>query len=94
MEKTMFALIYCYEGVEDSLPYTSIIAVSDDKDKLIEKMTECATDDSMEVDNEDEEWETDRNYSVWELHPDTIKLRHNKYIDLYASYEIREVEVL
>lgn len=94
MGKTMFALTYCYEGVEDSLPYASTIAVSEDKDKLIEKMTECATDDTMAVDNEDEEWETDRNYSVWELHPDIIKLRHNKYIDLYASYEIREVEVL
>jgi hypothetical protein len=94
MGKTMFALTYCYEGVEDSLPYSTTIAVSEDKDKLIEKMTECATDDTMAVDNEDEEWETDRNYSVWELHPDIIKLRHNKYIDLYASYEIREVEVL
>jgi hypothetical protein len=94
MKKTMFTLTYCYEGVEDSLPYASTIAVSEDKDKLIEKMTECATEDCMAVDNEDEEWDTDRNYSVYELYPHMIKLRHNKYTDLYASYEIREVEVL
>lgn len=94
MKKTMFTLTYCYEGVEDSLPYASTIAVSEDKDKLIEKMTECAAEDTMEADNEDEMWDTDHNYSVYELHPHMIKLRHNKYTDLYASYEIREVEVL
>ena len=36
MKKTMFTLTYCYEGVEDSLPYASTIAVSEDKDTLIE----------------------------------------------------------
>ena len=41
MKKTMFALTYCFEGVDDNCPYACTIAVSMDKEKLREKMMKC-----------------------------------------------------
>ena len=41
MNKKMFALTYCFEGVDDSYPYATTIAVSEDEEKLRKKMEEC-----------------------------------------------------
>ena len=94
MKKTMFALTYKYEGVEDSKPYAVTLAVSDSRDKLENYMNECVAEDCQEPLNEDEEWDTDHNYKEVERHYNGVLLQHRAYTDLYAGYEIREVDVL
>ena len=34
MNKTMYALVYCFEGVDENYPYASVIAVSKNIEKL------------------------------------------------------------
>lgn len=92
--KTMYALTYIYEGVEDSMPYAVTLAVSDSRDKLEDYMNECVEDDCRKPDNEDEEWETDHNFSEVYRHYDGVRLQHRAYTELYAGYEIRKVDVL
>ena len=40
MEKKMYSLTYCYEGVEDSKPFAATLAVSNDIEKLKNRMRE------------------------------------------------------
>lgn len=98
MEKKMFALTYCFEGVDDNAPYACTIAVSDDKEKLREEMMKCVEEDCTEPTDDDEddddEWNTDCNYMVYRDYGDEVILQHKKYINLDASYKIRSVEVL
>lgn len=94
MKKTTFALTYTYEGVEDSLPYATTLAVSDDREKIVAYMNKCVEEDCREPINEDYEWDTDHNYSVIERNNDEVKLKHRAYTDLYASYKIKEVDIL
>ena len=37
MKKTMYTLVYCFEGVDDNNPYACAIAVSEDIEKLRKK---------------------------------------------------------
>lgn len=37
MNKKMFALTYCFEGVDDSCPYATTIAVSEDEENSVRK---------------------------------------------------------
>ena len=37
-ENKMYALTYCYEGVDDNSPYAVTLAVSSDKQKLLDEM--------------------------------------------------------
>ena len=92
--KTMYALTYIYEGVEDSEPYAVTLAVSDSRDKLEEHMNECVADDCRKPLNEDEEYDTNYNYKEVYRHHNGVRLQHREYTDLYASYEISEVDVL
>ena len=93
MEKNMYALTYCYEGVDDSYPYASTIAVSDDIEKLKTKLAECVAEDT-EID-EDDEWRDDCNYNVTASYDGReAYLQHRKNINLYASYKIHHVNVL
>lgn len=62
MKKTMFALTYCFEGVDDNYPYACTIAVSMDIDKLREEMKKCVEEDCTEPTDEDDDWNTDCNY--------------------------------
>lgn len=99
MEKKMFALTFCYEGYDDCTPYACTIAVSEDKEKLIEKMNECVAEDTREPDGEDDEWDDDEwdddiNYNVYKNHKDAVYLQHRKITELYTSYKIHSVEVL
>ena len=97
MEKKMYSLTYCYEGVGDSTPFASTLAVSDDIEKLTKYMKECVAEDCREPESDDEEWDDDCNYSVWkefEGDESEVYLRHNADNNLYASYKIKQVKVL
>ena len=93
MEKKIYALTYCYEGVDDNQPYASTIAVSEDIEKLKTKLAECVAEDT-EVDKDDE-WRDDCNFKVTAAYNGhEVFLQHRKNINLYANYKIHFVEVL
>jgi 1-aminocyclopropane-1-carboxylate deaminase/D-cysteine desulfhydrase-like pyridoxal-dependent ACC family enzyme len=94
MNKTMYALTYCFEGVDDNYPYACTIAVSMDKEKLREKMMKCVEEDCTEPTDEDDDWNTDCNYQVYSKCGDDVMLQHKKYINLYTTYKIHSVEVV
>lgn len=94
MNKTMYALTYCYEGVDDNSPFACTIAVSTDKEKLREKMMKCVEEDCTEPTDEDDDWNTDCNYQVFKNYGDDVMLQHRKYINLYTTYKIHSVEVV
>ena len=94
MKKTMFALTYCFEGVDDNCPYACTIAVSMDKEKLREKMMKCVEEDCTEPTDEDDDWNTDCNYQVFKNYGDDVMLQHRKYINLYTTYKIHSVEAV
>jgi len=94
MKKTMYALTYCFDGVDDNYPYACTIAVSMDKDKLREKMMKCVEEDCTEPTDEDDDWNTDCNYQVFKNYGDDVMLQHRKYINLYTTYKIHSVEVV
>ena len=98
MEKKMYALTFIYEGVDDYLPFSSTIAVSEDRDKLITELERCVEEDCR-VMNEDELADADENwdnvnYEVYEKYDGQVILRHKENTDLYTEYTIREVRVL
>ena len=94
MNKTMYALTYCFEGVDDNYPYACTIAVSMDKEKLREKMMECVEEDCTEPTDEDDAWDTDCNYQIVSNYDSEVTLQHRKNINLYAKYRIQYVEVV
>lgn len=96
MNKTMYALTYCYEGVDDNTPYACTIAVSEDIEKLRAEMEKCIEEDTREPNEEDgeDEWQDDINYKVYKKYDDEVYLQHKKNINLYASYKIHHVKVL
>jgi hypothetical protein len=94
MKKTMFALTYCFEGVDDNYPYACTIAVSMDKEKLREKMKSCIEEDCTEPTDENDDWNTDCNYKVFKNFGDDVTLQHRKNINLYTTYKIHCVEVV
>ena len=94
MKKTMYALTYCFDGVDDNYPYACTIAVSMDKEKLREKMMKCVEEDCTEPIDEDDDWNTDCNYQVFKDYGDDVMLQHKKYINLYTTYKIHSVEVV
>lgn len=94
MEKTMYALTYCFEGVDDSLPYACTIAVAEDIEELKKEMRKCVEEDCTKPTCEEDEWNTDCNYSVWKECDREVSLQHNKNINLYATYRINSVKIL
>ena len=94
MNKSMYALTYCFDGVDDNYPYASTIAVSMDEEKLREKMMECVEEDCTEPIDEDNAWDTDCNYQIVSNYGSEVMLQHRKNINLYASYKIHIVEVV
>lgn len=90
----MFALTYCFDGVDDNYPYACTIAVSMDKEKLREKMMKCVEEDCTEPTDENDDWNTDCNYQVFKNYGDDVMLQHRKYINLYTTYKIHSVEVV
>lgn len=94
MNKKMFALTYCFEGVDDSYPYATTIAVSENEEKLRKKMEECVEEDCSEPTSEDDAWDTDYNYRIVRKCGSEVLLQHRKNINLYATYKIHSVEVV
>ena len=94
MNKTMYALTYCFEGVDDSYPYASTIAVSMDKEKLREKMMECVEEDCTEPTDEDDASDTDCNFQIVSNYGGEVTLQHRKNINLYAKYRIQHTEMI
>ena len=94
MEKKMYALTYCFEGVDDSLPYACTLVVSEDLEKLTQYMNNCVEEDCKYPTCEEDEWNTDCNYSVWKRYDREVSLQHNKNINLYATYKINSVKIL
>lgn len=92
----MFALTYCYEGVDDNTPYACTIAVSEDIEKLRTEMEKCIEEDTKGPNEEygESEWRDDINYQVFRKCGDCVVLQHKKNINLYASYKIHRVNVL
>lgn len=94
MKKTMYTLVYCFEGVDDNYPYASAIAVSEDKEKLREKMMECVEEDCTEPTDEDDAWDTDCNFQIVSNYGGEVTLQHRKNINLYAKYRIQYTEMI
>ena len=94
MKKTMYTLVYCFEGVDDNYPYASAIAVSEDKEKLREKMMECVEEDCTEPTDEDDAWDTDCNFQIVSNYGGEVTLQHRKNINLYATYKIHHTEII
>ena len=94
MKKTMYTLVYCFEGVDDNYPYASAIAVSEDKEKLREKMMECVEEDCTEPIDEGDAWDTDCNYQIVSNYGGEVTLQHRKNVNLYAKYRIQHTEMI
>ena len=94
MKKTMYTLVYCFEGVDDNYPYASAIAVSEDKEKLREKMMECVEEDCTEPIDEDNAWDTDCNFQIVSNYGGEVTLQHRKNVNLYAKYRIQHTEMI
>ena len=94
MKKTMYTLVYCFEGGDDNYPYASAIAVSEDKEKLREKMMECVEEDCTEPTDEDDAWDTDCNFQIVSNYGGEVTLQHRKNINLYAKYRIQYTEMI
>lgn len=89
-KKQIYALTYCYEGCDDNWPYALTLAVSDDRQKLVDKM-EKYVKDKIQVDEKDE-WDEDHNFIVYKKNIDKVTLQHRNRINLYVTYEIRLTE--
>ena len=95
MEKFMYALTFCYEGIEGStVPHASTLAVSDDKEKLIQRMEEFVEQDCAEPDCEEDDWDDTCNYTVYKRSNNEVTLQHNDDTDLFITYKVEQVEVL
>lgn len=93
MKKSIYALTFCYEGVDDNYPYAVTIAVSENFDTLRKEMEKCIKEDTQE--NEDDEWDDSCNFEVYQRIGDfQATLQHKARINLYTKYVIRNVNVL
>ena len=93
MEKTMYALTYCFEGTDQNAPYGATIAVSYDKDKLYEEMMRCVEEDCSTPADGDE-WDDSRNFEIDSKCDHFVTLVHKNINHLYAGYKITNVDVL
>lgn len=86
----MFALNYTNEGNNQSIPYSATIAVSENKEKLCEKLHECVIED---IDTDEDETNCNANWNIIEKYEDSAILE-NPHLEVYCKYFIQEVEVL
>ena len=101
--KQIYALTWCYEGVDDNTPSAQTLAVSDSKEKLIEEMQTFINMDCEEIKREDFEddeeyeeeiWNDDANYEVASESKTDVLLRHRMRTDLYTRYRIHSVKFI
>lgn len=101
--KQIYALTWCYEGVDDNTPSAQTIAVSDSKEKLIAEMeslvaleTEELRPGDFDTEEEFEEacWNDDENYEVVRRDETDILLQHRMITGLYVRYRIHPVKYI
>ena len=101
--KDMYALTWCYEGVDDNTPSAQTIAVSDSRDKLIAELKKWVDMDTVEIkpedydsqeDFEDDAWDDDRNFEVVREDDTDVLLQHRKQTNLYTRYRIQSVQFI
>lgn len=99
----MYGLSWRSDGYGDVLPQSATLAVSNDKEKLMEMMREYVTKDCKEVKREDYEsdweyeedmWSDNINFKVSEDYGEMIVLTHRMNTELYVRYEIVMIEVI
>ena len=90
--KKMHALTFCYEACDGNSPYAQTIAVSENRDALVEEMKKCIRKDT-ETD-EDDEWNEDCNYKVVFQDDSGATLQHSSRINLQTHYSIKPVDVI
>ena len=99
--KEMYALTWCYEGVDDNTPSAQTIAVSESKDKLIAELQKWVDLDTVEIKPEDYEdqdeyeedaWDDDRNFQVVRSESTDVLLQHRKQTNLYTRYRIQSTQ--
>lgn len=92
MEK-MYALTYCFEGCFSRNSFATTIAISNDKDKLIEKMNICIQEDCKPI-NEDDNVDELIGFKPYQFSECEVVLQHTIIDDLYVTYKISNVEQL
>ena len=92
MEKTMYALVYTYEGYYNSAPYSVAIAISNDIGVLRVEMQKCINSD-IEID-EDDDFNEEKNFNLISNWNDNERLQHKNTPKLYINYDIQVVDVL
>lgn len=88
----MYALVYTYEGYYNSAPYSVVIAVSNDENKLIKEMEKCINSD-IEID-EDDDFNEEKNFILIGNWNEIARLHHINTPELYIKYEIQVVDIL
>lgn len=96
MEKTMYALNYCFEGSDQTAPYGATLAVSYDMEKLQEEMMRCVEEDCLPSGDGDDfdGCDDSRNFEVYSKCDIMVRLTHKFIPFLNASYRITNVDVL
>lgn len=92
MEKTMYALVYTYEGYYNGTPYSVVIAISNDIGVLRVEMEKCINSD-IEID-EDDDFNEEKNFNLISNWNDSARLQHRNTPELCVKYEIQVVDVL
>jgi phage terminase large subunit len=102
MDNFMYGLSWRSDGYGDVLPKSATLAVSNDKEKLMEMMREYVTKDCKEVKREDYEsdleyeedmWSDNTNFELTANYGEMIVLTHRKNT-LNVIYEIVMIEVI
>lgn len=88
----MYALTFCYEGVDDNAPFATTIAVSESVQRLREEMAKCVESDTQI--NEEDEWDDTCNFIVNMNYGDVVTLQHRERNNLYTSYRIHKVDIV
>ena len=86
----MYALTFCYEANNGNEPYAATLAVSNDLEKIKEKLQECVKED-CEI-NEEDEFDDNKNYVVYLDETERVGLQHKTIEDLYTMYYISLVQ--
>ena len=101
--KQMYALVWCYEGVDDNNPSAQTIAVSESKEKLTEEMMkwvkiDCESPNQEEYedefDYEDACWDDERNYEIVRESSTEVLLQHRLRTNLFVNYRIHSTKLL
>jgi hypothetical protein len=99
----MYGLSWRSDGYGDMLPQSATLAVSNNKEKLMNMMREMVAKDCEEVKRENYEddleyeedaWSDNLNFEVSADYGEMIVLTHRLNTELYVRYEIVMIEVI